>query len=135
MDNTTIWMGINTFIEVVRCDINGKRHYRQGGDGIKELTIHLPEDMYASLLTISSVSDYSPETYVLHTVESLVDLLPKCNICGKEFDVCDASENFAIKGKLGYGTKYDGDKLDLHICCECMNNIIDSCVISPVQEE
>lgn len=58
-----------------------------------------------------------------------------CNKCGKKFDVWDTQENFAIKSKLGYGTKYDGEKLDIKFCCNCMETLIDECVISPIAEE
>ncbi len=58
----------------------------------------------------------------------------KCNICGEEFDVFDSHENFSINKYLGYGTKYDGDYLNLNICCDCMNKIIEDCKISPTCE-
>lgn len=57
-----------------------------------------------------------------------------CNKCGKDFDIWDASEYFHIHQKLGFGTKFDGAKLKLHLCCSCMEEIIDSCIISPVKE-
>lgn len=55
-----------------------------------------------------------------------------CNKCGKEFDLWDAQEDFTIEGVLGYGTKYDGDKLKIHLCCDCMEKLIDECVVSPI---
>ena len=58
-----------------------------------------------------------------------------CNKCGKIFDTFDAQENFSIKRHLGYGTKYDGSKLDLSLCCECMETLIDECKFSPVLEQ
>ena len=59
-----------------------------------------------------------------------------CNKCGKEFDVFDSQEDFSIvKPTLGYGTRYDGDGLELHLCCECMNDIIEMCKASPVIEK
>ncbi len=57
-----------------------------------------------------------------------------CNKCGKKFDVWDTQENFTIKSDLGYGTKYDGEKLDIKLCCNCMETLIDECVISPIAE-
>jgi len=56
----------------------------------------------------------------------------KCNICGKELDFWDFTEDYSIKRRLGYGTKYDGDDLELHICCDCMDKLIDGCKISPI---
>lgn len=55
-----------------------------------------------------------------------------CNMCGKELDIWDVQEAFSIERRLGYGTKYDGDKLRLDLCCDCMEKIIDECKISPI---
>lgn len=55
-----------------------------------------------------------------------------CNMCGKELDIWDIQENFSIRGRFGYGTKYDGSDYDLDLCCGCMEKLIDECVISPI---
>lgn len=56
-----------------------------------------------------------------------------CSICGKEYNCFDEVEDFSIhKERCGYGTMFDGDKLDLNICCSCMNDLIDKCKVSPV---
>lgn len=57
-----------------------------------------------------------------------------CNKCGKRFDIWDTQENFSISAHMGYGTKYDGDHLELNLCCECMEKLIDECIISPIKE-
>lgn len=57
-----------------------------------------------------------------------------CNKCGKPFDIFDRQEDFSIYRHIGYGSKYDGDKLELDICCNCMDKFIDSCKISPIIE-
>ncbi|MBP5462722.1 MAG: hypothetical protein J6Y20_11470 [Lachnospiraceae bacterium] len=56
-----------------------------------------------------------------------------CNKCGREFDIWDEQESFSIYKRLGYGTKFDGDNLKLNICCDCMEKLIDECVITPVE--
>ena len=61
--------------------------------------------------------------------------LKVCNICGKKFDILDANESFNIHKKLGYGTKYDGEILDLNICCSCMDELISKCKKNPCFEE
>ena len=58
-----------------------------------------------------------------------------CNKCGKKFDKYDELENYSYKRKMGYGTIYDGMMLDLHICCDCMEEFISSCKVVPVQED
>lgn len=55
-----------------------------------------------------------------------------CNVCGKTFDLWDELGDFGCKTELGYGSKYDGMKLELDICCECMDKLIDNCKISPL---
>jgi hypothetical protein len=58
----------------------------------------------------------------------------RCNRCGKTLDLWDVQENYSLQKHLGYGTKYDGSNLDLQLCCECMDKLIEECVISPVSD-
>lgn len=55
-----------------------------------------------------------------------------CNLCGKKLDTWDKQEEFAIYRLLGYGTRYDGEFLELDLCCECMDKLIEMCAISPI---
>ena len=55
-----------------------------------------------------------------------------CNKCGKEFDIWDKQEDFSIYRVAGYGTKFDGSKIELDLCCECMEKLVDECIISPI---
>lgn len=55
-----------------------------------------------------------------------------CNMCGKELDLWDKQEEFSIYRMCGYGTKFDGDSIELDLCCDCMEKLVDSCVVSPV---
>lgn len=57
-----------------------------------------------------------------------------CNKCGKKFDMWDEQENYSIHTTAGYGSKHDGDEIELDLCCECMDELIASCKISPVKE-
>lgn len=58
----------------------------------------------------------------------------KCNKCGKEFDIWDEQEDFSIHRHCGYGTKYDGSIINLDLCCECFEELVDSCVIPVIEE-
>lgn len=58
-----------------------------------------------------------------------------CNMCGKKFDFWDEQENFSLTRRIGYGSKFDTCHLQLDLCCECMDKIIEQCVISPIEEE
>lgn len=57
-----------------------------------------------------------------------------CHKCGKQFDLWDSQENFHIHQHCGYGTQYDGDTIELHLCCSCLEELVESCVISPIIE-
>lgn len=57
-----------------------------------------------------------------------------CNKCGKRYDLWDTQEDFSIHRQLGYGTKYDGDYLDIRLCCSCMEELIEKCSVSPIIE-
>lgn len=58
-----------------------------------------------------------------------------CNKCGNRLSEWDIQEDFSIYSQLGYGTKYDGSKLELDLCCKCMDELIDSCSISPIVDD
>ena len=55
-----------------------------------------------------------------------------CNKCGKTFDFLDTQENFSIRRRMGYGTMYDGDDLELDLCRDCMQELIQNCAVSPL---
>lgn len=58
-----------------------------------------------------------------------------CNKCGKELDFWDLQEDFSINKHIGYGSIYDLHVIDLHLCCNCMDELIGSCKISPIEGE
>ncbi len=55
-----------------------------------------------------------------------------CNICGSKMDLWDIQEDYTIHTRAGYGSKYDEEEIELHICCDCMDKLIDKCAISPL---
>lgn len=55
-----------------------------------------------------------------------------CNICGSKMDFWDIQEDNTIHTTAGYGSKYDEEEIELHICCDCMDRIIDECKITPI---
>lgn len=64
--------------------------------------------------------------------EEYVDM--KCNVCGKDMDIFDKQTGISCTGKLlGYGSEFDGDVLNIHICCDCLDKIIKDCKISPLE--
>ncbi len=56
-----------------------------------------------------------------------------CNKCGKKLDIWDTQGDFSIQRHLGYGSRYDGANLDLDLCCDCMDKIIEECAIPPIE--
>lgn len=55
-----------------------------------------------------------------------------CNCCGKDMDFFDIQEDFTISRKVGYGSKYDTMIIDLRICGDCFDKIVDGCSVTPV---
>lgn len=49
-------------------------------------------------------------------------------------DIWDKQEEFSIHTRCGYGTKFDGSDIELDLCCDCMEELVDSCKISPVTD-
>ena len=57
-----------------------------------------------------------------------------CNICGRELDPFDLQQEFIIHRKIEYGSIHDGDIVDLQLCCDCFDDLVDECKISPIIE-
>lgn len=58
-----------------------------------------------------------------------------CNMCGKEFDRYDLEQGIGLGGRLKYGSVHDGRRYSLDLCCDCFDNILDQCVISPLEDD
>lgn len=50
-------------------------------------------------------------------------------------DLWDKEGGISVNKRLGYGSRYDGDFLELDLCAQCLDELIDSCVIKPVDPE
>jgi hypothetical protein len=61
-----------------------------------------------------------------------------CNVCGQPFTDLDEQEHIGLHTKIGYGSRHDGDTIDLDICCSCFDSLIDKlasrCMINPIHE-
>lgn len=61
-----------------------------------------------------------------------------CNVCGRDFDHLDERQGANFTHLVGYGSKYDGATVELDVCCECLDNILDmlvsGCKINPIRE-
>jgi hypothetical protein len=59
-------------------------------------------------------------------------------MCGNEFNEWDTQEDFGFHYSVGYGSKFDGDIIDLDLCCGCFDKIMDwiipQCKTNPVTE-
>lgn len=59
----------------------------------------------------------------------------KCNVCGESIsNMLDVNASTVIERVLAFGSKYDGEHVKIHICCKCLDNLIDNCVTSPIIE-
>lgn len=54
-------------------------------------------------------------------------------MCGNE--IRDEPVALLINKTIGYGSKYDMDKLRIKMCANCMDRMIDSCKVNPVVED
>lgn len=63
-----------------------------------------------------------------------------CNMCGKQFDLWDEQEAFGFHYCVGYGSVFDGSRIDLDLCCDCFDKLMEKYIIpnakhSPISEE
>lgn len=68
-----------------------------------------------------------------------IDFEPtKCTMCGKVFDNWDYQENFCFEHLIGYGSKYDCEKLKLNLCINCFDKVLDfilpQCKTNPISD-
>lgn len=47
----------------------------------------------------------------------------KCTVCGKKFDLYDKYADLCFVKQIGYGSIYDGETLNLCLCCECFDGL------------
>lgn len=60
-----------------------------------------------------------------------------CNKCGKEILTrINSCDNFHFSYRFGYGSRYDECTLELDLCCECLDEVVDglrkSCKYEPI---
>ena len=53
-----------------------------------------------------------------------------CNYCGKVID--DFSGSVTIDGVMPWLSKYDFDLLNMTLCPDCLDAIVDGCAVSPI---
>ena len=59
----------------------------------------------------------------------------KCNLCGKEMDNYSFCDSMALEDMLGYESKFDGRTIELDLCPECVDKLIEQCVIPPFVDD
>lgn len=47
-----------------------------------------------------------------------------CILCGKELDEMNLENGFHIQTTCKYGSEFDGDLVDFHLCVECGDSYI-----------
>lgn len=52
-------------------------------------------------------------------------IIHKCDLCGKFLNEHDELESFGLHCEVGYGSKYDGCSINIDICCECFDKMMD----------
>ena len=48
-----------------------------------------------------------------------------CTLCGKKMTMWDKQEKFMLNYHVGYGSKYDTTIVDVRLCCDCFDKLID----------
>ena len=49
----------------------------------------------------------------------------RCSMCNNPLDEWDLQEDFSFSRWIGYGSKYDLNKLDIQLCCTCFDKVLD----------
>ena len=58
--------------------------------------------------------------------------MKRCNICGRVLDEFDIQQYATIRTMLLYGSRHDGEVVDIWFCNRCFDDLIDQCTVSPV---
>ena len=56
----------------------------------------------------------------------------KCNLCGRDIDGDEWEDCWSMVEILGYYSKHDGDAVTMDLCPDCVDKLIEQCVISPI---
>lgn len=57
----------------------------------------------------------------------------KCDLCCKDFDEFDTQENFGLHySSVGYGSKFDGESIDVDMCCGCFDKMMENYIIPQI---
>ena len=56
-----------------------------------------------------------------------------CNFCGKEFDEWDNQEGFGFTHRVGFGSKFDGQVIEVDLCCDCFDKMMEEYVFPNCQ--
>lgn len=54
----------------------------------------------------------------------MVELIYKCNRCGKSISEKRVDSVPEWRGRVGYGSRHDGEYLDVHLCSKCFDEVI-----------
>lgn len=59
----------------------------------------------------------------------------KCQMCKKDLDVFDLESGITLDYVMGYGSKHDGERMRLMLCCGCTDRIGEVCGAFETGEE
>lgn len=97
----------------------------------------MPKNVNDVLCELASVweylSDESRRCIADMIAGAMAEHHPVCNGCGKPLDEWDMQEDFHIHTTVGYGSEHDMEEVDLRLCCNCFDKLVDSCTVSPVK--
>ena len=56
--------------------------------------------------------------------------MKRCTICDKPFDLMDEQLGIVVDKVVPYGSVHDGERMKLHLCCDCFDKVVD--LINPM---
>lgn len=48
----------------------------------------------------------------------------KCNCCGKAINNQRHPYGLGVHKKIGYGSKFDGQEIEIDLCCNCLDKLL-----------
>lgn len=58
-----------------------------------------------------------------------------CNCCGKELGDYDQDYDYTFVVRMGYGTSHDLEYAEIHMCCACLDKLVEGCAVNPIVGE
>ena len=103
------------------------RNYKEGKISSDEFYKILEEkwdgETYRNEILVIKFQGYQKE--YIEAYQLINNREAKCDMCGKKYDYWDCVHDYRYKEDFGYGSKYDMFYLDMHLCIDCIDNMVE----------